>query len=221
MRSIQEIVRQEIPIEFFIEWNDSLQNAYNLAVSHVANGGFEYPQAKNVLPYEYNAYADQILKQISRKYSCFDITDAQTEQGYHFTILRTESIIITQKSISSPGSMVEISNFRHALARGNSIYTNEPISYLFPFDSMKKDASKDKIYGILTHNRASVFSKGEVAFSNLAFPDPSFCYYIENINLTDYCNVVNIVKPVEHSVAEILDEVKPVLKIGIVAEEAK
>jgi len=221
MRAIQEIVKQDIPVEFFIEWNDCLQHAYNLAVTHVAKGEFEFPQAKNVLPYEYNAYAEQLLKQIARNYSCFEITDAQTEQGYYFTILRTDNIIITQKSVSSPGSMVEISNFRRSLARGNSIYISEPASYLFPFDSMKEDASKDKIYGILTHNRASVFTKGEDAFSNLAFPDPAFCYYIENINLTDYCNTVNIIKPVEHSVAEIQDEAKPVLKFAIVTEEAK
>ncbi len=220
MRKIQDIINLEIPVEFLIEWKNSLQHAYNLAVTNIANGNFEYPQAKNVLSYEYNAYADQNLKQIARRYSCFIIEDARTEQGYNFTILRTDSIILTQKAIASPGSMVELSKFRCSLARGNSIYYDDSTPYLFPADAMKSDGTKDKIYGILTHNRASVFSKEERSFSNIAFPDPSFNVYIENINLDVYCNSINIIKPVEPVVTEIRDEAMPMLKIAM-KEEAK
>lgn len=221
MKTIREIIRQEIPVEFFIEWNNSLQEAYNLAVILVAKSDLEYPQAKNLLSYSYNNYIDQILKHIARRYSCFDVRDAQAENGHYFTILRTGSIILTQKAISSSGSMIKPSKIRYSLARGNSYYCGGQCLTLFPADAMEIDPSRDKVYGILTHNRVSVFVKEEKVFSHLAFPDPNFDDYIENINLIDYCNAGNTIKPVELPVAEIQDEVKPVLKIDITKEEVK
>jgi len=224
MTKIRDIVKQEIPFDFFVEWNKGLQYAYILAEDHVKGRGLEQPRIKNLLPYTYTQHVEQKLKEIAGKFSCFEIEEVKTETGYNFIILRTDSIILTQKSIGSSGSLVEPSIYRTSLARGNSIYCDNSTGYLFPLDPMKSDNTKEKIYGILTHNRASVFTKEGQIFSNLAFPDPSFDSYIDNIDLFEWCKSAGYIESAdrvidEAVVAEIQEKVIPRLKKASKAEE--
>jgi hypothetical protein len=81
--------------------------------------------------------------------------------------------------------------------------------------------SKNKIYGILIHNRSSVFVKNRKPFSNLVFPDPSFLYYLENISIDRLCRDRGRIKIIQPAIAEIEDAVKPTLKKAALLEDTK
>jgi hypothetical protein len=107
MKKIVEIIN-EIPINFFHDWQDGLRDAYKAAARNVYQSEYEYPQASNMLPYSFNAHSDQRLKEIARQYSCFDIRDAKNVNGYYFTIISTKNIIIdSQNASASPRGMIE------------------------------------------------------------------------------------------------------------------
>jgi hypothetical protein len=220
MNRIFDIIKSEIPIGFFHEWLPSLNLAYKDA-SNIVKSNCEPPEAHNMLPYLYNAKAEEHLRRIASKYPCFRIDQAQLENGYNIVILRTDSMIITQKSIQSPGSMIDPSPTRKTLALGNARYCNDYSMPLFAIDSMTSDKGSNRIYGILTHNRASVFSSDSAPFANIAYPDPSFKYYIENVDINEYLESAKILQVIENPIIEINDEAIPKLKIGSIKEKVQ
>lgn len=214
MLNIPEIIKSEIPIAFFKEMKSVLDQAYEEAVI-ISKSHFSTPEASNMLPHLFNGKVESHLREIASKYSCFDVETVKLENGYYHNIIRTDSIVITQKSIQSIGSMIEPSLRKKSLAQGNAILLNNYQPPLFAIDPMQGEGVNNRLYGILTHNRASVYEKNESLFLNLAFPDPEFNEYITNFDIIDYCNSTRFINVVATPIVEIQDETDPKLKITL------
>ncbi len=210
METIAEIVKNEIPQDFLNFWINKLRFIFDEAKT-ITENNFKEPEASNLLPYHFNAKADQLLRDIAEDFPQIKVKILKNENNYKFTLLELDNIILTQKVVASPGDMVKPSEFRKALALGNSFFSNDFSPLMFPEHPILENINSKKIYGILTHNRSSVFKKNGITFNQLVFPDSTFKYYIEKFDLNDSSSET-VILPNEE-IVEIKDEITPTLKI--------
>ena len=216
MKPIANILKDNVPDELLSRWINQLKYAYSEAES-ISNNNFEKPESSNLLPYLFNSKADELLRRIAQDFPQIRVKVKKNDNNYQFTLLEFNDIILTQKAIASPGEMVKASEFRRALAIGNSVYCDDYIPPLFVDFPLFDDINGEKIYGILTHNRSSAYKKNGFAFANIAFPDPTFKSYLFNIDLHEYCGAITDQQVVD-GITEIDDEITPKLKIKRIRE---